>query len=88
MAYSTSMSRWMSPATFGRSTLTTTALPSASLAACTCAIDAAASGVRIAIGVVAFDSAPVVAARLGIVRAPREKTRLITLETLGRLAAA
>ena len=51
-------------------------------------IRAAASGVRIAIGVVAFDSAPVVAARLGIVRAPREKTRLITLETLGRLAAA
>lgn len=50
-------------------------------------IRAAGSSVRIAIGVVAFDTAAVVAARLTIVRAPREKTRLITLETLGRLAA-
>jgi hypothetical protein len=37
--------------------------------------------------VVAFDTAAIVAARLTIVRAPREKTRFITLETLGRLAA-
>lgn len=50
-------------------------------------IRAAGSGVRVAIGVVAFDTAAVVAARLGIVHAPREKTRMITLETLGRLAA-
>lgn len=50
-------------------------------------IRAAGSSARIAIGVVAFDTAAIVAARLTIVRAPREKTRFITLETLGRLAA-
>jgi hypothetical protein len=50
-------------------------------------IRAAGSSARIAIGVVAFDTAAIVAARLSIVRAPREKTRFITLETLGRLAA-
>lgn len=49
-------------------------------------IRAAGNGVRIAIGVVAFDTAAIVAARLAIVRAPREKTRIITLESLGRLA--
>ena len=49
-------------------------------------IRAAGSGVRIGIGLVLFDSAPVVAARLEIVRGPREKTRIITLESLGRLA--
>lgn len=50
-------------------------------------IRAAGNGARITIGVVAFDTAAIVAARLNIVRAPREKTRFITLETLGRLAA-
>ena len=50
-------------------------------------IRAAGNGARIAVGVVAFDTAAVVAARLGIVHGPREKTRFITLETLGRLAA-
>jgi len=50
-------------------------------------IRAAGSSARIAIGVVAFDTAAIVAARLNIVHAPREKTRFITLETLGRLAA-
>ena len=50
-------------------------------------IRAAGSSARIAIGVVAFDTAAIVAARLTIVRASREKTRFITLETLGRLAA-
>jgi hypothetical protein len=50
-------------------------------------IRAAGSSARITIGVVAFDTAAIVAARLSIVRAPREKTRFITLETLGRLAA-
>lgn len=50
-------------------------------------IRAAGNGARIVIGVVAFDTAAIVAARLSIVRAPREKTRFITLESLGRLAA-
>ena len=48
---------------------------------------AAGVGVRIAIGIVAFDSAATVAARLSIVRGPREQTRMITLDTLSRLAA-
>ena len=46
MTYSTSTSRWISAATLGRNTLTTTACPSCSRAACTCAIEAAASAVR------------------------------------------
>ena len=50
-------------------------------------IRAAGAGVRIAIGIVAFDSAATVAARLSIVRGPREQTRMITLDTLSRLAA-
>jgi hypothetical protein len=50
-------------------------------------IRAAGVGVRIAIGIVAFDSAATVAARLSIVRGPREQTRMITLDTLSRLAA-
>ena len=50
-------------------------------------IRAAGAGVRIAIGIVAFDSAATVAARLSIVRGPREQTRVITLDTLNRLAA-
>lgn len=49
-------------------------------------IRAAGVGVRIAIGIVAFDSAATVAARLSIVRGPREQTRMITLDTLSRLA--
>ncbi len=51
-------------------------------------IRAAGSGVRIVIGLVLFDSAAVVAGRLGIVRGAKEHTRIITLETLGRLASA
>lgn len=51
-------------------------------------IRAAGAGVRIAIGVVAFDSAATVAARLKILRGPREQTRMITLDTLSRLAAS
>ena len=43
-AYSTSRSRWITSRMSGRSTLTTTSLPSFSRAACTCAIEAAASG--------------------------------------------
>jgi hypothetical protein len=50
-------------------------------------IRAAGVGVRIAIGIVAFDSAATVAARLSILRGPREQTRMITLDTLNRLAA-
>jgi hypothetical protein len=50
-------------------------------------IRAAGVGVRIAIGIVAFDSAATVAARLSIVRGPRGQTRMITLDTLSRLAA-
>ena len=51
-------------------------------------IRAAGSGIRIVIGLVIFDSAPVVTGRLGIVHGAMEHTRIITLETLGRLAAA
>jgi hypothetical protein len=43
---------------------------------------------NIVIGLVLFDSAAVVAGRLGIVRGAKEHTRIITLETLGRLASA
>jgi len=50
-------------------------------------IRAAGVGVRMAIGIVAFDSAATVAARLSILRGPREQTRIITLDTLSRLAA-
>jgi hypothetical protein len=50
-------------------------------------IRAAGAGVRIAIGIVAFDAAATVAARLSIVRGPRGQTRMITLDTLSRLAA-
>lgn len=50
-------------------------------------IRAAGAGVRIAIGIVAFDTAATVAARLGVLRGPREQTRIITLDTLSRLAA-
>jgi hypothetical protein len=50
-------------------------------------IRAAGAGVRIAIGVVAFDAAATVAARLSLVRGPRAQTRMITLDTLSRLAA-
>ena len=51
-------------------------------------IRAAGSGVRIVIGLVLFDSAPVVAGRLEIVRGAKQHTRIITLETLGRLTSA
>ena len=51
-------------------------------------IRAAGNGVRVAVGIVAFDTSAVVAARLGIVRGAREKTRIVTLETLGRLGVA
>jgi hypothetical protein len=51
-------------------------------------IRAAGNSVRVTIGIVVFDSAPVVAARLGVVHGAREKTRIITLETLGRLSVA
>jgi len=50
-------------------------------------IRAAGVGVRIAIGIVAFDTAATVAARLSVLRGPREQTRMITLDTLARLAA-
>lgn len=50
-------------------------------------IRAAGVGVRLAIGIVAFDSAAAVAARLSILRGPREQTRVITLDTMSRLAA-
>jgi hypothetical protein len=50
-------------------------------------IRAAGAGVRIAIGIVAFDTAATVAARLSVLRGPREQTRIITLDTLARLAA-
>ncbi len=49
-------------------------------------IRAAGVGVRIAIGVVAFDTAATVAARMSILHGPREQTRIITLDTLARLA--
>ena len=50
-------------------------------------IRAAGVGVRIAIGIVAFDVAATVAARLTTLRGPRDQTRMITLDTLARLAA-
>jgi len=50
-------------------------------------IRAAGVGVRIAIGIVAFDAAATVAARLTSLHGPREQTRIITLDTLSRLAA-
>lgn len=49
-------------------------------------IRAAGVGVRVSIGIVAFDSAATVATRLSILRGPREQTRVITLDTLNRLA--
>lgn len=51
-------------------------------------IRAAGAGIRVGIGLVVFDSGSVVAARLQIARGVQEHTRIVTLETLGRLAAA
>lgn len=51
-------------------------------------IRAAGAGIRIGIGLVVFDSGSVVATRLKIARGVQEHTRIVTLETLGRLVAA
>jgi hypothetical protein len=51
-------------------------------------IRAAGVGIRVGIGLVVFDSGSVIAARLKIARGAQEHTRIITLETLGRLSAA